>query len=231
MTPEEKARQKIDELLKSCGWTLQDKAQVNLSAARGVAVREAALKSGEADYLLFADGKAIATVEAKPESLSLTGVEEQSSKYTAGIHKGFAAWKIPLPFSYESDGIETRFSNHLDPDPRSRNVYAFHRPETLLAWVQPDKQLARRLREFRHWPKPNFGPCKSQPFTASRNLTRPDPPRAHPNGHGFGEDLYCGQFHLSPREIRRCAACPLSRGSRQSRQADPQRIPAVRLAR
>jgi hypothetical protein len=41
--PEELARQEIDALLGPCGWTVQDKRSVNLSAARGVAVREAAL--------------------------------------------------------------------------------------------------------------------------------------------------------------------------------------------
>src|SRR2546421_309223 len=33
-------------------------------------------------------------------------------------------------------------------DPRSRRVFAFHRPETLLIWVQQEKQLAQRLCEL-----------------------------------------------------------------------------------
>ncbi len=148
MTPEEKARQQIDTVLSRCGWTVQDKAQMNLHAAKGVALCELSFKSGEPDYTLFVDGKAIATVEAKPEGHSLTGVEEQSTKYVTGLPSGLPAWRSPLPFSYESTGTETRFTNHLDPEPRSRNVFAFHRPETLLAWVQQDKQLAQRLREF-----------------------------------------------------------------------------------
>ena len=40
MTPEEKARQKIDEVLSRCGWVVQDKSQANLHAARGVAIRQ-----------------------------------------------------------------------------------------------------------------------------------------------------------------------------------------------
>jgi hypothetical protein len=49
---------------------------VRCNAVRpGVAIREALLKGGEADYLLFSDGKAIATVEAKPEGYTLVGVE------------------------------------------------------------------------------------------------------------------------------------------------------------
>lgn len=47
---------------------------LNLSAARGVAVREVTLERGhgEVDYLLFVDGKAIGTVEAKPEGYTLS---------------------------------------------------------------------------------------------------------------------------------------------------------------
>lgn len=44
MKPEEKARQKIDQLLSSAGWQIQDYKQMNLSAARGMAVREFQLK-------------------------------------------------------------------------------------------------------------------------------------------------------------------------------------------
>ena len=81
MTPEEKARQQIDAILSLCGWTVQDKSQMNLHAAKGVALRELSFKTGEPDYTLFVDGKALATVEAKPEGHSLTGVEEHSTKY------------------------------------------------------------------------------------------------------------------------------------------------------
>lgn len=49
-------------------------------------------------------------------------------------------YRRPLPFSYQSTGIETRFTNHLEPEARSRKVFAFHRPETLLAWVSKEQQ-------------------------------------------------------------------------------------------
>jgi type I restriction enzyme R subunit len=67
-SPEELAREKIDALLQQCGWILQKRSTINLWASRGVAICEALLKDrDEVDYLLFVDGKAIATVEAKPE--------------------------------------------------------------------------------------------------------------------------------------------------------------------
>jgi type I restriction enzyme, R subunit len=79
-SPEELAREKIDKLLTDCGWIIQNRSTINLSAGRGIAIREGLLKGGEADYLLFGDGKALGTVEAKPEGYTLIGVEEQSGK-------------------------------------------------------------------------------------------------------------------------------------------------------
>lgn len=134
--PEALARQAIDSLLQQCGWQVQDKSSVNLQSQRGVAVRELSFRTGEPDYTLFVDGKAIGTVEAKPTGHSLTGVEDQSEKYVRGVPFGIPAWRSPLPFSYESTGTETCFTNRLDPVPRSRNIFAFHRPETLLGWVE-----------------------------------------------------------------------------------------------
>src|SRR5271165_6128776 len=147
MTPEERARQQIDLLLQESGWIVQDRSQTNLAAGPGVAIREALLKTGEADYLLFAGGKAIATVEAKPEGYPLVGVEGQSLKYATGLLDN-PCWTDPLPFCYESTGSETRFSNRLNPNYSSRGVFAFHQPETLIEWVTQSEQLNQRLREM-----------------------------------------------------------------------------------
>src|SRR5437773_8589258 len=145
-SPEELAREKIDKLLTDCGWTIQNRRTINLSASRGVAIREALLKDrDEVDYLLFVDGKAIGTVEAKPEGFTLTGVEEQSGKYGKNLLDIYPKWREPLPFAYESTGVETQFTNQLDPSPKSRNVFAFHQPDTLLEWIQSDTQLNTRL--------------------------------------------------------------------------------------
>ena len=148
VTPEQKARVEIDAKLAACGWAVQSKDQINLTAARGVAITELSFGTGEPDYTLFVDGKALGVIEAKPEGATLTGVEEQSTKYVWGAPKGLPTWIAPLPFCYESTGAESYFTNKLEPDPRSRSVFAFHRPETLVDWVQREKQLAQRLREF-----------------------------------------------------------------------------------
>jgi type I restriction enzyme R subunit len=54
-TPEQLALRQIDAQLVACGWVVQDYPQFNSSAGRGVALREAPLKSGTCDYLLLVD--------------------------------------------------------------------------------------------------------------------------------------------------------------------------------
>lgn len=142
--PEEEAREIIDAALDAAGWEVQDVADVNLAAGRGVAVREYPLKAGHgsADYLLHVDGKAVGVVEAKPAGTTLKGVETQSEKYGAGLPEDIPAPVRPLPFLYESTGFETQFTNRLDPEPRSRLVFSFHRPETLAEWIDPTVVVA-----------------------------------------------------------------------------------------
>lgn len=85
-TPEQKARREIDAKLIASGWLVQDRDDLDLTAGRGIAVREFPMKSGFgfADYLLYVDRKALGAVEAKAEG-TLAGVEAQSAKYAAGL--------------------------------------------------------------------------------------------------------------------------------------------------
>ena len=147
-TPEQLAREHIDHLLDAAGWQIQDREALNLGAGRGIAVREFPLSTGFADYLLFVDRKALGAIEAKPKGATLSGVEPQSAKYSIGLDAFPPAWHDPLPFLYESTGVETFFTNGLDPDPRSRRVFAFHSGETLLGWVKQPQQLRARLQQM-----------------------------------------------------------------------------------
>ena len=148
-TPEQEARDLIDSQLAACGWIVQDRDATDIDAGRGVAIREFPLEGGdEADYLLYADGKAIGVVEAKPGGTTLTGVETQSAKYVRGLPASLPTYHRPLPFSYESTGVETRFTNRRDPDHRSREVFSFHRPETLIEWATRTTQVRDALRKL-----------------------------------------------------------------------------------
>ncbi len=121
----------------SAGWAVQDVTAVDSHASRGVAIRAFPLASeyGFADYLLYVDGRAAGVIEAKKAGATLTGVEAQSGKYAQGLPASLPAWRRPLPFVYEFTGAETHFTNGLDPEPRARNVFAFHLPETLAHWL------------------------------------------------------------------------------------------------
>lgn len=169
-TPEEKARLQIDQDLAKAGWLVQDFRALNLTAGRGIAVREFPLASGFADYLLYADGKAIGIIEAKPAGHTLTGVETQSAKYLTGLPAGLPSWAPrggPLPFAYESTGAVTQFTNGLDPDPRSREVFTFHRPEELVRLATAERQLRASLRTM---PPLEAGALWTKQVTAIQNL-------------------------------------------------------------
>lgn len=148
MTPEQKARQLIDQLLAHCGWIVQDFADMDITAGPGVVVREFPLKTGTADYMLYIEGRAAGVVEAKPEDYTLTGVETQSGKYVEGLPANLPAHRLPLPFAYESTGEVTQFTNYLEHDARSRDVFAFHQPKELLRLVELDDQVRNRLRQM-----------------------------------------------------------------------------------
>jgi len=173
-TPEDKARKTIDDLLSKAGWTIQDRDMANISAARGVAVREFPLKSGYgfADYLLYVDSAPAGVVEAKKEGETLTGYEIQTEKYSVGLPDVLKPYRKPLPFCYQSTGIETRFTNLMEPDARSRTVFGFHRPETMADWLmdestKPGSTLRARLK---HMPPLNEEKLWPAQIKAIRNL-------------------------------------------------------------
>ncbi len=144
LTPEQKARGSIDVSLRESGWLVQDRADVNLAAGPGIAVREFRMAPGHgfADYLLFVQGKAVGVLEAKPAGYALGSVELQADKYATGLPAGLNPPVNPLPFLYLSSGVETRFINGLDPDPKTRAISAnlphIHRPETLAEWISAE---------------------------------------------------------------------------------------------
>jgi type I restriction enzyme R subunit len=148
MTPEQRARQEIDRQLQQCGWIVQSYRDMNITAGLGVAVREFPLKSGYADYLLYVDAKALGVIEAKAEGHTLTGVETQSAKYLEGLPSGLPNYRLPLPFAYESTGKVTHFTNALEPDARSREVFTFHQPAELMRLALLDQQVRGLLRQM-----------------------------------------------------------------------------------
>ena len=177
--PEQKARDHIDAMLGEAGWAVQHKKKIDFTAGLGVAVREYDTDVGPVDYALFVDKQAVGVIEAKreEEGQNITSVEAQSSDYA----KAKLKWvnnKEPLPFVYESTGVITRFTNGRDPKPRSREVFSFHRPETLKEWFDRPKSLRGRLQDM---PPLNPEGLRDCQITAIENLEKSfkkDRPRA-----------------------------------------------------
>lgn len=144
--PEQKARDRIDTMLEQGGWKVQDKKAIDFNAGPGIAIREYQTDIGPADYVLFVDKQAVGVIEAKKEDLgqNLTTIEEQTIGYATAKLKWVKDHK-PLPFLYESTGLITRFTDIRDPKPRSREVFAFHRPETMRDWLEDGASLRARL--------------------------------------------------------------------------------------
>jgi len=177
-TPEQIARDKIDKQLEACGWIVQPKKLINLHAGPGVAVREYQTDSGPADYILFVDRKPVGVIEAKKEEegVHLTMVEEQSGEYAASKLKHLD--NGPLPFVFESTGTVTRFTDYLDPKPRSRPVFTFHRPETFREWLKKPKQLRSRLLDLPDLPPQGLRDCQIKAVNNLECSLKKNRPRA-----------------------------------------------------
>ena len=161
MTPEEKARCVIDDKLRQSGWVIQDLNKLNLSVSLGVAIREFPTSTGEVDYALFVDGRPVGIVEAKRSEAgqSITDVEVQSGRYAKSSFK-WVKNDYAIRFVYEATDKLIRFTDYEDIKYRSRTVFSFHRPETLLEWIcQPDT-LRNNMKHFPSLDVKGFRKCQ-----------------------------------------------------------------------
>lgn len=179
MTPEAKARINIDNMLIASGYVIQDMKELNLTASLGVAVREYPTNSGPVDYLLFIDGKPGGVIEAKAEEKgeTLSAVAEQSARYaTSGLK--YISTTPKIRFAYESTGVLTYFCDYEDEKARSREVFSFHRPETLLEWMKDTDTLRNRMKAFPNFGKRGFRDCQVKAIINLEKSFSENKPRA-----------------------------------------------------
>jgi type I restriction enzyme, R subunit len=177
-TPEQIARDHIDKQLKACGWVIQDKSKINLNESLGVAIREYPTDVGPADYVLFVDGKPVGVVEAKreEEGHKFTSHEDQAEYYAAAKLKYLNNEK--LPFAYLSTGEVTSITDFRDPKPRARNIFSFHRPETLRDWLKKPKSLRTSLLDLHELPTEGLRDCQINAITNLEQSFKDNKPRA-----------------------------------------------------
>lgn len=165
--PEDRARSSIDRQLVACGWIVQSRSEMNLGAGPGIAVREFRTSSGPVDYALFVARKLCGVVEAKPEGTTLSGFSDQAERYIHDMPANLVRDEGQVRFEYVASGTEILFRDHADPNPASRRVFAFHRPETLEFFLREPQTLRSRLRHMPTVVKDGLRDCQ---VDAVRNL-------------------------------------------------------------
>ena len=176
---EQIARDQIDARLAEAGWHVQHRDAINFSAGQGIAVREYPTDVGPSDYVLFVDRRAVGVIEAKPDEWGhkITTAEDQAKGYAVANLK-WVSNKEPLPFVYESTGVITRFTDGRDPKPRSREVFTFHRPETMAEWLSKPKSLRTRLQDLPSLNLTGLRACQQKAIENLEKSFEADRPRA-----------------------------------------------------
>nr|MCU0320543.1 DEAD/DEAH box helicase family protein [Flavobacteriales bacterium] len=115
---------------------------------------------------------------AKPEDqgIKLTVHERQAEGYATAKLR----WTIgqsTLPFCYLSTGEITKHWDLRDPKPRAREVFSFHRPETLREWLKEDS-LRNRLSTFPALDPAGLRACQVNAITNLEQSLSHNKPRA-----------------------------------------------------
>lgn len=161
MGPEQKAREIIDRKLEEAGWIIQDVKQLNPTISLGVAVREFPTSTGSVDYALFIEGKPVGVVEAKKGEAgeNITTVEMQSARYAHSTFK-WVNYEYRIRFAYEATDELTRFTDYDDINYRSRNVFRFHQPQTLLKLLAASDTIRNHMKHMPPLDVKGFRKCQ-----------------------------------------------------------------------
>lgn len=144
MTPEEKARVKIDRLFADAGWKVinRDEYEPTMNA---VAIREGLLKGNlEADYFLLLGGKACGVLEAKREDVDISSilVSEQVTTYAKSVPNYYQAWLKPLPLLYKSNGKVVDFQDYRICNDSWDEINRIHTPKEVASMLGIDDPFA-----------------------------------------------------------------------------------------
>ena len=134
MTPEEKARQKIDQWFTDAGWEVINRDEYEPTST-AVAIREGLLKDNlEADYFLFISGKAVGVLEAKREETDAFSsiVCEQAALYAKSVPNIYQTYQRPLPFIFTSNGKELYFCDFREQDHYFKQIMTIPTPHELV---------------------------------------------------------------------------------------------------
>ncbi len=134
MTPEEKARQKIDQWFAEAGWKVINREDYEPTST-AVAIREGLLKGNlEADYFLFINGKAVGVLEAKRKDIDALSdkVCAQAALYAKSVPHIYQTYQNPLPFIFTSNGKDLYFCDFRKQEQSFKQIMAIPTPYDLV---------------------------------------------------------------------------------------------------
>ena len=134
MTPEEKARIKIDQWFADAGWKVINRDDYEPTCT-AVAIREGLLKGNlEADYFLFINGKAVGVLEAKREETDAfaSKVCEQAALSAKSVPNIYQTYQNPLPFIFTSNGKELYFCDFREKNSNFKQIMSIPTPRELV---------------------------------------------------------------------------------------------------
>lgn len=130
------AEWRVADLLTEAGWAVRNDSDApHELLVRGVAVWGAAQPDRAAgpDYVLCIDGRPVGTVEVRSRGMDLQAAlarpREASASSTASAERR-------MSYTYATDGVRVLFRNGDDPEPRFREIFSFHQPDTLGRWMR-----------------------------------------------------------------------------------------------
>lgn len=144
MTPEEKARQKIDRMFVEAGWDVINREEYS-AGMTAVAIREGLLQGNkEADYFLFLNGKAVGVLEAKREDADITAqcVSEQAEDYARSVPLCYPVFSKPLPIVMKSNGKELYMRDMRDSDSQYKDLLKIPTPKKIVSMLGIDDAFA-----------------------------------------------------------------------------------------
>ena len=162
MTPEEPARQEIDRQLEQCGWQVQNRDEMNISAR--------ARRRGPRVPARPARPTTCSTPTAGPSASSRPSRRAHADRRRnairqihGGLPAGLPHYALAAALRLRITGAVTQFTNILEPDARSREVFTFHRPEELIRLAKLDAQVRGSCRHCRRSTRSSSGASRSRP--------------------------------------------------------------------
>ena len=152
MTPEEKARVKIDKQLNNAGWDIVSRDEyIPMSTT---AVKEALMQGNtESDYLLFIDNKAVAVLEAKREENNLgDDVADQAEGYATHPQNWYGLWfdkLIPLVYmanaKYYANSLHQQYDSYTIHSGNLYQIFTYVKNKEAELSEQEHEQVAGML--------------------------------------------------------------------------------------